>query len=93
VRGYATVRSYLHDAIGGSRGVHHRTAFLDGVADRLFYVNVCPLLHSLDHAERVPVIRRRNDGDVRLLLAEALTVVLVLPGLVSRKLYDFRVCF
>ena len=75
------MRADLHDAAGGARGVHHRAALEDGVADRLFHIDVGASLDGRDEGQGVPVVGRGDDGDLRFRALKQLTVVLEHAGL------------
>jgi hypothetical protein len=69
------VRSDLDDAAGCARGIHHRPAFHDGVADRLLDVDVRAGFDGGNHRQRVPMVRRAHNHDLRLRLREQLPVI------------------
>jgi len=58
------------------------------VRDRLLDVNVRPGAHRRDRDQRVPVVGRRVDDDLRLFALEQLAVVAVGLGRVARQLRD-----
>ena len=76
----------LHDAVGVACGFYHRDAFKDRVADRLFDIHVGSGFDGGDHNQGVPMIRRGNDDDLRLLLVEQLTVIAIVLELIAGQL-------
>ena len=82
----AAVRADLDDAVRVPRGAHHRLAFADGVRDRFFDVNVRARFHRRDRRQRVPVIGRGHDDDLRLFLREQFAVVAVASRRVTGNL-------
>jgi len=84
------VPTWTTDSIRGAGGVDHRPALHNRMADGLFYVNVRPGLDRGDGSQRVPVVRRGHDGNIRLLLFEQLAVVFVLFGFIAGKLFHLR---
>ena len=84
VRRAAALRADLHDALVLARGGEHRLAFDDIDADRLLHPDVQPGPHRRDHRQRVPVVRRGDQDDVEILLAEHLAIVAVGPRLLLR---------
>jgi hypothetical protein len=70
-RGAAAVhRTDLHEALVLVRGVDHLTAFPHRVGCRLFDEHVLAGLETPDGRERMPVIRRRHDDRVDVLVVQ-----------------------
>lgn len=88
VRRRAAVGADLHDASGRARGVEHRATLADRVADRFLDKDVGAGLDRRDHGQRVPMVGRGDDDDLRLLLREQLAVIAMLTGLVGGDLRD-----
>jgi len=80
------VRADLNNSAGVTRRLHHGTALVNGVTDRLFDVDVSARFHRLNHRQRMPVIGGSHDRDLRLLLGEHFTEILILLRLVSAQL-------
>src|SRR6266545_590152 len=86
VRRNAAVRADLHHAVVLARGIHHRAAFLDRVADRFLHVNVRAVFHRFDHDEGMPMVRRGHDANLRFLFVEQFAKILVRLRVVARFL-------
>ncbi len=85
----AAVRADLHDAVGSARGTDHCAAFVDGMTDRLFDVNMCAHFNSGDHNQRVPVVRRADNDDFGFLFCQQFAVILIELWLIAGELGDF----
>ena len=75
VRRAAALRADLHHALILARRGQHRLAFGHIHADRLLAVDIAAGLYRLDHRQRMPVVGRRDQDDVQVLLAQHLAVV------------------
>ncbi len=73
----AALHPDLHDAFVLPRRRQHCLAFADVDADRLLDVDIGAGLDCLDHRQRMPVVGRRDEDDVEVLLREHLAVVAV----------------
>jgi hypothetical protein len=73
----AAMQADLHHAAGIARRFEHRAAFIHRVPGRLLDKDVRAGLHRIDRLQRVPVIRRGDDHDLRLLLLQQFAVILV----------------
>jgi len=80
----------LDDPVCGASGLYHSAAFLDGVADRFFHVNVGAGPNGGDSNQRMPVIGGAHNDNLRLLPLKKLTIVFVFPGLIAAELFYFR---
>ena len=69
------LRSHLHHAIVLARGFHHQDAFVNGVADGLFNVNILAGLAGLNHHQRVPVVGSTHDDDIDIFAVEHLAEI------------------
>ena len=77
----------LDDPVRGACGVNHRPALHYRMADGLFNVNVGAGFNCGNGNQRMPVVRRGDNGNFRLFLVKQLTVVLVLFGFVAGKFF------
>src|SRR5262249_36468943 len=77
VRSAAALRPGLDDALVLARRLDHAPALDDVVRDRLLDVDVLAGLAGPDRRQRVPVVRRRDDERVNVLLFEDLADVLL----------------
>src|SRR5688572_17221939 len=84
----ATVRADLYNTIVRARRLQHRLAFADGMCRGLFDVNVRARFHRRDGGQRVPVVGRRDDHDLRLFFREQFAVVAIFSRLVPAQLRD-----
>jgi hypothetical protein len=75
VRRAAPLRTDLHHAFVLSCGGEHRLAFHHVDGDRLLAIDMCAGLHSGDHIQRVPVVRRAHQDDIEVLLRKHGAVV------------------
>lgn len=89
VGGDAAMEPDLDLASGFAGGADHGAAFVDGVGDGFFDVDVGAGFDGIDGGEGVPVVRRGDDGDVGAFLLEEFAVVLVDAGLIGRDFVDF----
>ena len=80
MRADAPVQSHLHDLARVARRPHHRLALVDRVSRRLLDVHMRPGFDRRDRVQRMPVVRRRDDHHLRLLLVQQLAVILVALG-------------
>ena len=71
------MQSDLDDPTTLLRRVEHGPALVHRVSGGLFHEHMGPGLHGCDRLERVPVVRGRDQDDLRLLLLQELTVVVV----------------
>ena len=79
----AAMQADLHDAPGFARGFEHRAAFIDRMAGRFFDEDVRAGFERVDGVQRVPMVRRGDDDDVRLFLFEQFAVILVGLGRIA----------
>jgi len=70
----------LDDASVLARGLHHRLAFDNRVGDGLLHVNVRPGLDGVDGHQRMPMIRRRHNDNLRLFPIQQLPVIHIEVG-------------
>ena len=77
MRRTATLGAHLHDTIVFSSRREHRLAFDDVNAGRLLHVHVAASLDSLNHRQRVPMIRRGNKDKIELVFLQQLSVVTI----------------
>ena len=80
------LRADLHDAFVLSRGGEHRFAFQHIDADGLLAINIRARFHRGDGVERVPMVRRNNDDEVKLVLLQHRAIIVVSARLVFRGL-------
>ncbi len=77
----AAVEADLDKAAGFAGGAEHGFAFVDGVGDGFFNVDVGAGADGVDGGEGVPVVGSGDDGDVGTLFLEEFAVVAVTAGL------------
>ena len=70
VRARSVLETDLHHDLVLARGVHHLTAFPDGVASRLLHVDVLAGLGGPDARQGVPVVRGGDGDGVDVLVVE-----------------------
>ena len=75
VRPTALLHAGLHDAFGVGYGRQQRLAFVDGVRDRLFHVDVFAGVHGVDGHGNVPMIRCADYDSVDIGRIEDFAVV------------------
>src|SRR5215468_6045527 len=83
----APVRSHLDNTAVVSRGVNHRAAFFDSVADGLLDIDMSARLDCRDSHERMPVVGCRYYDDLGALALEHLSIILVSFWLVAGELF------
>ena len=77
MRADAAMQSDLHHDACLPRCLHHGLAFADGVTGGLLDKHMRACLAGRDALQSVPVIRRGDDDDLRLLLGQQVAVILV----------------
>src|SRR5258708_7921055 len=73
---------HLDDAVRFTRGLHHGLAFIDGVADGFFDVDVRAGFDGVEGRHGMPVVGCGYDRDIGALLAKHLAVILIAARLV-----------
>jgi hypothetical protein len=84
----APVQSHLHDSPALARRPQHGTAFVHGVARGLLDEDMRTRFHGGNGLERVPMIRRGDEHDLRLLLLQQLAEVVIRLRLVAIQVGD-----
>ena len=80
-RAAAIHRADLHQLLVARRRLDHLAAFPHRVRRGLFDEDVLAGLQAPDRRERVPVVRRRDDDGIDVLVVEGASKVLHEPGL------------
>ena len=86
MRRTAALGSHLHNPLVLACRSQHGLAFDDIHTDRLLDVNVGTRFHRLDHRQRMPMIRGRDQYDVEIFLGEHLAIIPVGPRPIARLL-------
>ena len=82
MRPNAPMQPHLHHAPGGLSGIENRAALLHRVRGGFLQEHMCALRQRLDCRQRVPMIGRGNDHDLRFLPGEHLAIIIVLARLI-----------
>src|SRR5205823_10290261 len=82
----APVQPYLNYASAVARRVEHGFALIDRIAGWLFDINMRACLDRSNRLQRVPVIGRCDDDNLRLLLLQQIAIILVSLGLIPAEI-------
>jgi hypothetical protein len=88
MRGNTTMSAYLDHLSSLSRRLDHGAAFLDRVADGLFDIYMSSGLDCRDHDQWMPMVGCGYDANLRLLLVQEFSKILVLLWLVTGPFAD-----
>ena len=79
-----------HFAPAFARGLHHRLAFVNCMADGLLHIDMGAGFHGVDRWQGVPVIGGGDNGDIGTFLLQQFPIISILARLIGTDLANLR---